>query len=160
MTSSNKLFALFLPVVLCLQRYMCVKLDPLPASRVVTHIRRSVAEIIEGFACDGVLPPDIAGEIVVKKKKKPITAYEIMKAKEEADKQVNESYEKKREEEREKMTAKDRQEKEKSKIKEQYESYMRLKTKAATEEDEIREKEIESHLEDIKSLISTFHKNE
>lgn len=136
---------------------MCHKMDPLPASRTVTHIRKTMAQIIENFACDGELPADITGEIVVKSKKKPITAYDIMKAKEDAEKQASESYQRKREEARANETGKDRENNERNKIKDQYENYMRLKSKAVNHEDNVKEKEIESHLDDIKSLISTFH---
>mmetsp|Transcript_6151 Transcript_6151/g.11741 ORF Transcript_6151/g.11741 Transcript_6151/m.11741 type:complete len:329 (-) Transcript_6151:1102-2088(-) len=142
------------------ERYMCHKMDPLPASRTVTHIRKTMAQILENFACDGELPPDITGEIVVKSKKKPITAYDIMKAKEDAEKQAENSYQRKREEARAKETGKDRENNERKKIKDQYENYMRLKSKALDHEDNAKEKEIESHLDDIKSLISTFHSPE
>jgi len=139
------------------ERYLSHKLDSMNATRTITHIRKSMADIIENFACDGILPPEISGQIVTTNKKKPITAVEIMRAKDEATRQANESYEKKREEEKEKMTGKDRETKEKNKIKEQYENYMRLKSKAVNHEDNVREKEIENHLNEIKSLISTFH---
>ena len=138
---------------------MCHKMDPLPASRVVTHIRKSMATIIEDFACDGTLPPEITGEVVVKSTKKPVTPYELMKAKQDAEDQVKNSYQQKREEARAKETAEDRENNERQKIKDQYENYMRLKTNSSTvaNDDKQREKEIEGHLEDIKALISTFH---
>jgi hypothetical protein len=144
----------------CVQRYMCHKLDPLPASRVVTHIRKTMASIIEDFACDGTLPPDITGEIVIKAKKKPITAYDIMKAKEDAESQANDSYQKKRDDARASESGKDREAREKNKIKDQYENYMRLKSKTVNHEDNQKEKEIEGHLDDIKALISTFQNPE
>lgn len=88
---------------------MCHRMDPLPASREVTLIRKTMAGIIEDFACDGTLPSDITGEIIVTNKKKPITAYDIMKAKEEAEKQADSSYQKKREDERATETGVDRE---------------------------------------------------
>lgn len=119
-----------------------------------------MATIIEDFACDGVLPPDITGDIVLKSKKKPITPYEIMKAKEEAARQADNSYQKKREDARATETSIDRENNERAKIKDQYENYMRLKSKAVNHEDNRKEKEIESHLDDIKALISTFQSPE
>ena len=115
-----------------------------------------MATIVEDFACDGVLPPEVTGDVVVKSKKKPITPYEIMKAKEEAQKQADNSYQQKREDARANETSGDRENNERAKIKDQYENYMRLKSKTINHEDNQKEKEIEGHLDDIKALISTF----
>jgi hypothetical protein len=42
------------------ERYLCQRLDPLPASRVVTNIRKTISTVIEDFASgEGTLPSDI-----------------------------------------------------------------------------------------------------
>jgi len=40
-------------------KYMCQRLDPLPASRVVTQVRRNISQVIDEFATQGVVPPEV-----------------------------------------------------------------------------------------------------
>eukprot|EP01041_Mallomonas_annulata_P000660 gene660-1272_t len=40
-------------------KYMCQRLDPLPPSKVVTQVRKNMSRIIDDFAVDGNLPPEV-----------------------------------------------------------------------------------------------------
>lgn len=137
------------------ERYLCQRLDPLPASRVVTHIRKSVSQIIERFAETGELPPDISGEVVVEEVI-PMTKYAQKKAAEEAALAAAAVEKEKQRKLAVEKSAADRAAVEKKRMKEQYEQYMALKKKAAVHDDNAKEVEIEGHLDDIRSLISSI----
>jgi hypothetical protein len=137
------------------ERYLCQRLDPLPASRVVTHIRKSVSQIIEHFAERGELSPELSGERGVESAA-PVTKYAQKKAADDAAAAAAaEEKEKQRKAALEKSSA-DRAAADKKRMKEQYEQYMALKKKAAVHEDNAKEVEIEGHLDDIRSLISSI----
>ena len=137
------------------ERYLCQRLDPLPASRVVTNIRKVVSQIIEEFAATGVLPLEMSGE---KKTGQdgPVTKYAQQKAVAEMEAQrAAAEAEAKRKATIEKNAA-DRAAAEKKRMKEQYEQYMALKRQSADTEDNKKANEIETHLDDIRSLISSI----
>lgn len=140
------------------ERFLCQRLDPLPPSRVVTNIRKTISHVIEDFASKGILPTDIVAPPEEEKIQEPLTKY----AKEKQMKELQEIAEKneRKEKYQKELQASSalRVEQEKKRIKEQYESYMKLKnqTKVVEQEDDKREKELESHLDDIRSLISSI----
>jgi hypothetical protein len=148
------------------ERYLCQRLDPLPASRVVTNIRKTISTVIEDFASgDGTLPAEIlspadetvsgtAGSgtgTVMTQGGKDKQAAELKARHEENERKLN--HEKGVQE-----NTVTRAEAEKRRIKEQYESYMKIKNQAkgVEREDEKREADLEDHLDDIRSLISSI----
>lgn len=137
------------------ERYLCQRLDPLPSSRVVTNIRKTVAQIIEEFAGEGKVPLEISGDMKAEDLV-PVTKFAQEKAANEA-KQAAETAHLAEIRKREiQDSAAKRAEAEKKRIKEQYEQYMALKNKAMSHADNEKEKEIETHLDDIRSLISSI----
>lgn len=140
------------------ERFLCQRLDPLPASRVVTNIRKTMSQVIEEFASQGTLPSEIITPEEEKKVLEPVTKY----AKEKQDLELKAIAEEKERRERQQKESQESQvrraEQEKQRIKEQYEGYMKLKnqTKSVEKSDGKQEEELENHLDDIRSLISSI----
>jgi hypothetical protein len=139
------------------ERFLCQRLDPLPASRVVTNVRKTMSQVIEDFASQGTLPP----EIITPEEEKiqaPVTKFAKEKQEREL-KAIAEEKERRERQQRENQESQvKRAEQEKQRIKEQYESYMKLKNQTKTVEkgEEKQEQELENHLDDIRSLISSI----
>jgi hypothetical protein len=140
------------------ERFLCQRLDPLPASRVVTNIRKTMSHVIEEFASHGTLPAEIVTPEEERKALEPVTKF--AKEKQELElKAIAEERERRERQQKESQESQVRRaEQEKQRIKEQYESYMKLKnqTKNVEKTEGKQEQELENHLDDIRSLISSI----
>lgn len=139
------------------EKFLCQKLDPLPSSPIVAHTRRTVSAIIEDFATNGHLDLDKEEYATPPATESAYKAYSA-KVKETAQTSatlvaVNEKELQTKAPEK-KATEEEKAALEKAKIKQQYEQYMRGKKLA--EDDLTREQAMETHLDDIRSLLSSM----
>jgi hypothetical protein len=155
--------------------YLCKQLDPLPPSRVVSTVRKQMSTLIESLASDMSLPStwgdslfDLEAEFLPGSDSQ-LKETQALAAETGTAKNYSSPATGNRRAQRPTSladaqaaaaappnTAVARREAEKKKMSEQYESYMRSKAGKDKALSEKTEKEYESHLDDIRSLLGTI----
>jgi hypothetical protein len=153
------------------EKYLCQKLDPLPGTLYVTKARKIVSSIIEEFATDGKLDFECEQHRIEKPGQQKINYKEYStqlqrrvssvtgKTTDESDLSSSSSNGNNKAKTKiasiPELTAEERNIQEREKIKKQYEEFMKLKKKD-TAIDAKQQMEMETHLDDIRSLISSI----
>jgi hypothetical protein len=167
-------------------KYMCKRLDPLPSSKIVSQIRKEISTVIELFASSEHLDNKFIDEVFLSKdsiakdldsilsssssaslKTNPYGKANILQSVESLNTPTAPNPSKKLaiaggqsissgKVNKEKEKEKNSKDAEKTKIKDQYEAYMKMKKDAETHQDNLKAKQMETHLDDIRSLLSSI----